>query len=276
EPEILESQECCARSPFIDARIEIGYSWGQFIGIKEDYAELGLFLPAVFCDQWAIFVDGRGYRFENDQWGASAGVGVRRFICDGNILGVNFYYDYLEGENRGFFDRFGVGFEWLGPCFDLRVNGYYPVGGHESIVSNTFTCTYPGTAFVYTRSRVDFSISKGFDAEIGMPLFCKCHFRLYGAVGPYYYDRKNHEGFWGGYARLDLSIWDYFWVRVRSSYDEVYHSRTQVTLLLSLPLDFLCNWRCCRDYCRDLLTQPVRRNGIIFTDQPCTQRTWNW
>ena len=152
ETNTLTCEQCCSRNPLMDTRLEAGYSWGQFIGIKEDYAELGLFVPVTFCDRWAIFADGRAYRFEDDQWGASAGIGFRGFTCDGRIFGANFYYDYLEGTNNGYFNRLGVGLEWLGPCWDLRVNGYLPVGDETQVINMYTLCIYPETGDFFKHS----------------------------------------------------------------------------------------------------------------------------
>lgn len=276
EPETLvDNQECCEINYLQYSRLEAGYSWGDFIYINEDYAELGLFVPLMLSNHFVIFADARGYRFNDHSWGTSVGLGVRGFICDNQLLGVNVYYDHFKSRYNNDFNRLGVGFEYLGPCCEYRINGYFSVG-NESQTFDSFTCPYRGTIYEYNQYEVESSIGNGFDAEMGSSIFCCCNFRVYGAAGPYFYKSNRHGNIWGGYARLEFNLYDYFFIRVRSSYDDVYHSRTQVTALVSVPLDILCNWRCCRDYCLDFLTQPVRRNGILFTNQPCTNSTWNW
>jgi hypothetical protein len=266
--------ECCSYNPFQYSRLEIGYSWGDFIGISKDYAELGVFLPVLLSKEGVVFVDARGYHFSNSHWGSSTGIGVRRVICNGDVLGVNVYYDNFEGQQDSFFNRLSIGLEYLNPCWDFRVNGYFPVGAknHGSAIS---VFRYPG-GFVSTCQIIEFPVNnKGFDAEIGFPLFCCCDFRIYGAIGPYYYDGNENDDIWGGFGRLEVYLNEYISFRVRSSYDKTFHSRTQVSVFLDLPFDLLCCFKCCKDCCLRLLTDPVRRNGLMFTDD-CCNWTQNW
>lgn len=268
DPSCDPCSPCGPCNPLRDAYIEVGYSVGDFIGIDEDYAEVDLFIPAVFCNRSDIFLDARGFRFNDDRWAASIGGGFRSFVGNtDHILGVNVYYDYLQGKPRGHFDRIGVGLEWLGFCWDFRINGYFSVGSDNGFSDNPVTFFYPGGQQISCIS-TEFPMNQSFDAEIGAPLFCYCNFRLYGAAGPYFYKQKNHKDIWGGYARIEFG-WEYLTFRVRTSYDDFYHSRTQFSAFLTIPFDILFCWNCCRDCCRDLLIQPVRRNPIIFTNEDC-------
>lgn len=262
-----EIEECCYYNPLQYSRLEVGYSWGDFIGIDEDYAEFGLFMPLLLSKQYVIFVDGREYQFRDSHWGLSVGLGARGVLCNGNLLGINAYYDNLEGTLDKVFNRVGIGIEYLTPCWDFRINGYYPVGS-RNYISGLQVIDYEGGFFELCNT-TEYGISKGFDAEIGAPLFCCCEFKVYGAIGPYFYDRNVNPGFWGGYARLEATLYDTLYLRVRSSYDHVYNSRTEVSALLNIPFDLLCCWKCCKDCCLDFLTQPVRRNGVIFTKDCC-------
>lgn len=262
-------------NPFSDARLEVGYSFGRFIGIDSEYGELDLFVPAVFCDRWELFLDARGYYFTRSRWAGSVGVGFRAFSCEDHIFGLNVYYDYLQGKPRGHFNRVGFGVEWLGFCWDLRGNVYIPVGSEVAFGSSTVFTDVTGRYHV-TQTEAEVEIGRGFDFEIGAPLFCWRHFRLYGAAGPYYYDRDRVSDIWGGYARLELTVYDYFTFRVRTSYDHVFRSRTQGSIFLTLPFDLLCCWQRCRDCCRELLTRPVYRDPIIFKQDSCCWSNMNF
>lgn len=269
-----EAEECCYYNPLQYARLEAGYSWGNFIGIDEDYAELGVFLPLILSKEGVIFFDARGYRFRESHWGSSIGLGGRKVMCNGDVLGVNVYYDNLESRLDKLFNRLSVGLEYLNACWDFRINGYFPVGKkNHNFELEVFT--YPG-GFIVTCQETEFSIGQGFDAEIGKPLICCCDFRVYGAVGPYFYNGNKNDNIWGGYARIEATLNEYLSIRVRSSYDKTYRSRTQVSAFLTLPFDALCCWRCCKDCCLNLLTQPVRRDGVIFTDSCCTYTNVNF
>lgn len=271
-------------------RLEAGYAFGKYIGIRHDYAEIGLFLPVTFSDQWVPFVDVRGYRFNNAKWAASSGIGVRAWGYDDRIWGANLYYDYLEGQFQQRFHRLSLGVEWLGSCWDLRINGYFPLGNrfhHSKPVIFNYVANYIGTC-----RHTESAISQGFDAEIGMPLGCWCDISVYGGIGPYYY-RTPHEkhswvgavgpfyyetlaeSYWGGQARLEINWKSYVCLQVRTSYDRTNRWQAQGRILLSLPFDIFCGCSSFTDCCDRLITQPVQRNGIIFTDHCCSY-TKNW
>lgn len=266
------------------ARIEGGYNFGKFIGIRHSYAELGLFLPVRLSDfmcfesDLTTFADVRGYYFNNskNRWGASAGVGVRTWLDEG-ILGANFYYDFLQGHhrtchNRGF-NRLGFGVEWLGPCFDFRANAYFPVGKRSHSRRFIFN-EYIGDYVVIAKD-TQFVVGEGFDAELGTPIYDACDFRIYAAAGPYYFQTSHCYHYWGGQARLELNWRSYLSLQVRTSYDDTNHSHTQGRILVSIPFDVFCGCNYFEDFCSQLLYQPVRRTGIIFTDHCCSYKK-NW
>lgn len=262
----------CISDNFFQSRIEARYSTGRFIGIKQDYGEAGMFAPLYLSDCFFSFLDYRDYRFNNSKWGTSAGIGIRKCLGNDNIAGANIYYDYLEGKFHKSFNRLGLGFEWLGNCWDLRINAYFPLG-HQANFSRTHHYDHYVGNFHATCREKEFAFNRGFDAELGLPFWCWDNFTAYGAIGPYYYSARNKSHYYGGQARIEIHYASLITLQVRSSYDHVNHSRTQFQIEISLPFEILCgNINCCF---RDLFLQPVRRNGVIFTDH-CCNYTWNW
>lgn len=267
--------QCCSSSLFnlSNSRFEIGYAFGRYISLDENYLELGFFSPILNSDSYQLLVDTKGYRFDNGKWGASAGLGFRTALCD-SVIGANVFYDYLRGSYKNNFNQVGVGVEWLSGCFDVRANGYFPVG----------TTTYYDCACVFddfsdslfaSKSFAEYAYT-GFDAEVGMNLFSYCDFNFYAAGGPYYYKRtgKNFD-FWGGYGRFEVSWKDMLSAQVIVTGDKVYSTRVQGIVRLSLPFSFFsssCNTQC---VCNEQLLRPIRRNGVILTDK-CCDWTWNW
>ena len=249
-----------------DTRFEVGYVTGDFIGLKEDYLELGAFAPAFSCDDLFTFLDVKGYRFENSKWGASAGVGLRYSCCD-YIVGSNVYYDFLQGYYHNF-NRMGAGFELLGNCWDLRINGYFPVLKTEQH-SRTRIFSDFCTNFCSISKKWQRSPRLGFDMELGVPIGCWNQFSSYVAIGPYYYNWRHKKNYWGGQARLEINWRSFVSLQVQTSYDRVNHSRTEGKFLFFFPLDVLCGDWMCDDPCKVLLYQPVVRNGTIFTDRCC-------
>lgn len=256
---------------FPNSRLEAAYNAGRFIGIKHNYAELGLFLPGMYKEHWLTFADARVYRLENCKWAANLGVGARIWVEDKGIFGTNIFYDYLEGDIKDGFHRMGLGLEWLGKCWDFRINGYIPVNERSHSSLHVYS-NYIGNYLVTSRDR-ESCIREGFDAEIGKAIGCWCDFKLYGAIGPYYYHGNHDKNFWGCQARVELFWKSYLSLQIRSSYDNKYHTHLQARMLLSIPLDTIWGCEPFEDICAILFTQPVRRNGIIFTNRCCHYTT---
>lgn len=266
------SQSC--DSMFQGTQIEFGYNSGKFISIDKDYSEATLFVPLSLSNCYTSYFDARGYRFNDGKWAASTGVGIRKNLNEFSALGINTYYDYRRGESKHNFHQIGLGFEWLNNCWDIRINGYLPIS-HKTQTWNFCIFDQLGDDFFATRRRIEYVYS-GFDAEIGMPLFSYCDFNLYGAVGPYYYLHSHQNHLWGGSGRLELDWKSIFSFQIRMSYDRVYSTNIQGTIAVSFPLEFVCSGLCRGNYgCHRLVSQQVRRNGIILTDN-CCHWTWNW
>lgn len=273
---VCKSDEpCCYENEYLESawtfRLEGGYSVGRFIGLKTNYGELDFFIASPVVNGFEPFLDIRGYRFDNGDWGASTGIGLRAWDpFYWRLWGFNVYYDFRDGCFESF-HRVGVGFESLGDCWDLRVNTYFPIGGslHHSKL-HTFD-DFIGD-FVATCREQQFQFC-GIDAEIGSRLWnCWDCFYLYGALGPYCYFNEDSGHVWGGYGRFELNVLQYLSLEVLVSSDSEFKTNIQGRILLSIPLWSCYPWQCC---CKDFITQRVRRNGVIFTEN-CCDWDWNW
>lgn len=264
---LTSSVECQDwRRTYID--IDLGYTVGRFIGLEENYAELGLFAAPQLSTQWQPLLDVRGYKLEYDnQYAASAGVGMRRWdyrTC--RYWGANIYYDYRSGC-RNSFHRLGLGFESLGPYFDFRANGYFPFKSTHQ--SPAFRQSFLGNFKASCRTK-EFTFVGG-DMELGLTLWSECYNLLYGAVGPYYYYSNNVDDFAGVFGRLEVHIERFFRLEGLISYDRKFKTQVQGCLVFSIPLGYSC----CDDECTIIRTQRVRRNNVIFTKRCCDWH-WNW
>ncbi|MFV0339696.1 MAG: inverse autotransporter beta domain-containing protein [Parachlamydiaceae bacterium] len=265
--------------------LKTGASAGRYISLKENYLETGIFYAPNWEDNWIPLIDTSFYRLEDDNWAASAGVGVRYNACDSERLwGANLYYDcrgfkfrdYCNcqplGKERRFLSRIGIGFESLGPCFDFRVNGYIPVGsskfqGRETSFNNI------GNGY-YASFHKNETNPYGIDGKIGFRTPSYCDFSLYSAIGGYYYFHDDFKDIVGPQARLALLYSDIAELEAIYTYDRCNNSCFQGRLMFYLPIDAL--WNCCDCFCSpclNLFKQPIRRNGVIFTDRRCS---WNY
>lgn len=263
----------------------VGYTGGRGIGYNKGYGTAGIFLsPQGFTSSnFQPFLDGKFYLFDKNETGGSVGLGLR-YLPDSwdHVLGLNVYYDNRKAHHH-VFSQVGVGFEFLGPNWDFRLNGYIPVNANHH---HTVLFDLSGDFFAARRHRI--SAWSGVDAEFGAWLLNRtaCNpMNLYCAVGPYYYFRE-HNHHWrerkhqttGGRVRLFAKVTDYVELSVNATFDSIWHTRVQGQIALVIPLNFGClkNDSCCDPCaCRPIPYQPVQRNGIIVVDDECGWK-WNW
>lgn len=265
-------RDCKCGDPWT-LRLEGGYTFGQFIGQNKSYGEIGLFVAPKHCGKAQDFIEARGFLLENGNGAASVGVGRRLWILDTcRILGFNLYYDFRHGDT-GTFNRIGVGLEYLGACWDIRANGYFPLhDGSREGKKHVFD-DFEGP-FVETCQRKELTFL-GYDIELGKTFWNDCSCRLYAAIGPYFYHHSELKGIYGGFARLKFSFSDWVWAEARVSSDNMFDTNFQGTIMITLPLYQMFTCGCTPNPCRDLLTQPVERNWLMFTRR-CCSRHYNW
>lgn len=260
----------------VDGRLEIGYSNGDFIGLKDAYGEADLFVPLPFLDKCFSFIDARGYRFNDNLSGASLGLGFRCCgldIVDDRVWGANIFWDYRQGTLGEYFTRVGIGLEWLGN-WDFRINGYIPTGTQIEHSREAWVDSVSG--FEVECDRYEYSTSGGFDMEVGAPIGRVCNYWLYGATGPYFFTGAETTGYFGMQARLELHWKSFLSFQVRTSWDSKNQSQTQGTIFIILPFELFANW-CC--LCTGNLglnpyTKKVQRIGTIFMHRKGCNDNW--
>ena len=215
------------------------------------------------------FLDLRMHGLDNGELGANIGGGFRYYSCETQkVFGVNAYYDFRETSHRSRFSQFGLGFELLGECWDLRVNGYLPID--EKNLIRKCLWTYPGGFFIEKKRYEE--ARRGFDFELGARLgtfnFFKQCLGFYGAVGPYHY-KADCTHVIGGRVRLRMDMSRYLKLEGIVTRDSFYKTRFQIQLSLNFPLG------CCSKNKKweNVLSQPVYRNEIIVIDE---FRKWRW
>lgn len=289
-----EQSDCCFNGDIwkFPNYLYFGYTEGRGLGYRRGYGTVGLFSAPTLLANACIqpFFDAKAYGFNNGKGGASIGLGSRYIIpCNNIVLGINGYYDYRKYHHVNL-NQVGIGVELLGPCWDLRINGYIPVGRRNFCKSDFFD--YCGDFMAINQERI--SSWYGADAELGTWLsrqFSSCNWiNFYAAVGPYYYTRnherhfenEHHHNAFGGRIRLLARIFDYVDLSVNATYDRVWHARVQGQITINIPLDFgsflfnQCNKCACTPspcLLRQIAIQPVQRNGIIVADHECC---WDW
>lgn len=266
---LFENKEpyCYDYPLYSPARIYAAAVIGEGLGCENRrYATAGLFYAPCVCEsRFQPFLDVRGHYLKNDRWAANAGLGLRYLDACSRIYGANLFYDYRD-FCVGSFHQVGFGLEYLGACWDLRANGYFPINRRNS-KSQLFN-NYIGNFFA--RCKRSERALTGADVEIGTHLYrCGC-FAFYAGVGGYYYHHKHRDNSWGGMARVKALFTQYASIEVKVTHDREFHTNAQGIFMLSLPLEMIFRvGNCAACFCESLLFQPVERNETITIDKRC-------
>lgn len=237
-----EAQEECKQKELIDGlrsiRMTLRYTSPRGIGYNPGYTTIeGFFAPPYWMGgSWIPFLDVRNHIFDNGKFAANVGAGLR-YLSLGRIWGGNAYYDY---RNAGRFhcNQIAIGFETLGEDWDVRVNGYFPVGKSKSDYFHV-NFAYFKEHSLFIRASRDFAMT-GFNAEAEYHWDYFEQAPCYIAGGPYYLT-GNGEAAWGGQLRYGVDLCRRF-LRVEGnlSYDHLFKWIGQGAFSVNIPLGKQC------------------------------------
>lgn len=258
---VLEAQcdGCCMWIPH-HMRAGVRHIEGGGIGYSRGYSTLEAFL-ATDPGQWNAmpFLDLRGHIFNDGKFAGNAGLGARS-ILGSRVYGANVYYDY-RNTHRNDYNQIGVGVETLGCLWDVRVNGYIPVGKR---ISRPYDIRFGGfeghSVLVDRKFQYDMG---GVDGEVGFH-FDRCDFDFYGALGGYYFKGEIGKSAIGGKARVGVAYKEYVTLEFSDSWDQVFRNKFQGQLTLTIPFGPGSTVRGNCNLTRRMV-QPVSRQEIIVT-----------
>lgn len=285
---LISSIECSLDIPFLGCwelqcptskSLSLSHTEGKGLGYKQGYSSLDLFLAQPICEGQVIpFADLRGHVFNNGRFAANAGLGLRwlnPYYCQ--VWGINCFYDSFI-TSRVPYHQVAFGLEALGETWDVRVNGYLPVGHKKTQIYRLSYNIFPG---FLAKASEQFAMG-GFDAEIGYH-FCKMQYvDLYAGLGPYFYwgsSRKTKNAFRvidkdlaGGRLRVSAVFLSYCELEGIAAYDFRFKWNGQVTFSLNIPFDWVFCFMNQVEICapcalKERLFQPVIRNEIIVIDR---------
>lgn len=280
-------------------RIYGKHAEGKWFGDSSGYTTLGLFstIPQKTFYTVLPIIDLRGHFFNNRRTASNIGAGLRYLKPSDHLaLGANLFYDYREGSFKHGYHQMGVGLEWLSLCFDVRINGYIPIGkvrrnseikkfkdiDLDAVLDSGFkaTCQQHQSAMY------------GADVEIGKWLKrrnpCdRYDFNVYGAIGGYTYLSHAHDQrIYGADARLMSNFGRYFSFEVKGGWDQIFHRNIQASFTIAFPMVDPCFSRTTQMYARspyfedcfirEIALQPIYRQEIITLDDKECCWTWNW
>lgn len=260
--------------------IGLSHTEGKGLGYSQGYSSLDFFLAHPVCETKIIpFIDVRGHIFNNDKFALNAGAGLRWFNpCSTQMWGVNCFYDSLQTDHLTY-HQVAFGLEVLSKTWDLRINGYLPVGHKKTPIYRLF---YNFSSGFLAKAREQFAMG-GIDAELGYHFCAIQSIGLYLGAGPYFYrgrSQKTENAFRairkeivGGRLRASALFLNYFELEGITAYDSRFNWTGQVTLSLSIPFNWFCSLgkqesdcvtRCQR---KERAFQPVLRNEMIVIDR---------
>jgi hypothetical protein len=238
-------------NPFCTYRAGPGRSYN--LGYESIAALLSIYnYPSQHC----IFLDGELHRVDDGDLASSLGICLRSFVKkNGEMIGINLFHDFRH-THQADFNQIGLGCELLSPCWDLRINGYIPIGDKDGLINKTNYFYFDD--LIVTKERVRVAMW-GMDVEVGTSLINNCCFQMYGALGPYFYNSCCCNTLLGGMGRIALKFTNYFFFQCLVSYDPIFKTKIQGEITLSLfSPRIIENFKC--------LFRPIWRNRIIVLE----------
>lgn len=206
-PFILFPISCCAMAQeetictLKNEQVQFRHIEGRGIGYSQGYTTIQAFFTPHFV-AFVPLVDFRGHVFDDGKFAANAGVGFR--LIRSCVYGFHAYYDYRQ-TNHFQYNQASFGLEALGKRLDFRLEGYFPFGRERAF--------------------------KGGNGEIGVHILKNETYALYGAVGPYFFERQAKKAI-GGQTRFSATFLEHVRVEASGSYDPVFRWIAQASVSL--------------------------------------------
>lgn len=274
EPPCMDVCPCdCDPGLFVPMIFSGRYRGGDGRGYHTGYSTVeGFFALYQNCSTSYPFIDLQLHGVGKDfRLASSVGVGWRILTADlEQMFGVNAYYDYWRFKH-GNLKQVGIGGEFLGSCWDFRINGYIPFG-RKQVFKNIREFDYEG-GFFAIRDKFK-RAAWGLDFEVGTDLFsCNCY-DIYVAAGPYFYNSQvcccsfsnGGDSFIGGMGRVEADIGECWTVSFYVTYDRIFHTCAQGEVCFTIPIPSAV--KCCA-----CLFERVYRNEIIIARDRCCWTT---
>ncbi len=259
---------------------------GAGIGYNQGYTSLNAYLSPLRCNkEWNPYFDLRGHFFNNGRWAANAGLGIR--YLNSIAWGGNVYYDYRNTRHLNY-HQIGVGLEAIGSFWSVNINGYLPFGKKRSPFFDLNINDIPLAEFDHfegnhiilqlsgsdeLKAKQEFAF-KGLNATATFRVIQKQRFAIDLAAGPYYYKSYYNKHAFGGQGSVALRAGRFISLNLIGSYDNLFRSKIQGAISLSIPLGPKCFVKKCKQppnsvssFSNYRLSHGAERNEIIVLDK---------
>ncbi|NET54716.1 MAG: right-handed parallel beta-helix repeat-containing protein [Symploca sp. SIO2E6] len=233
-----------------------------------------------------LFLEGRLLLDNGAHLGGNILLGYRAFNPELNrSFGGYVGYDNRDTGNRTF-HQIGLGLESLGEIWDLRLNGYLPVGDTRQVVASSIFDTgfqlagspiFQGNSLLLPAERIFRSTTiqeaamSGLDFELGAKI---AEFANGGEVrgygGVYYYDASGSPSTVGGKLRVEVHPTDYLNLGLGVQHDELFGTNILLTVGGNFPGTRPSGYRQQQDEPESVwarMGESVSRRASIIVDQ---------
>lgn len=257
-PQLAQTQQEGAESSNtlrLRPQMGIDFRTGPDTGYESSFGGIYGFIPFSQAPlQSSFFGEGRLNLFTQSEIGGNLRVGYRQYLPGSNLVWGSYVgYDLRHTEFDETFHQLGMGVDLQAADWEVRLNGYLPIGDTRREVSSASSFSDTGTV----RSNLRFSgnnlvfdefrqqnqttrrqfeaAAGGFDLEGSYRLFDWSDGSLYGHLGGYYLDIPKDGSYFGVRGRLSAEISDHINAGVSISSDGNYGTNValQVALLLN-------------------------------------------
>src|SRR5919202_3141790 len=206
-------------------------------GYQEPYFSLEGFAPLQQNPGSNLtFLEGKLLVFTDSNIGANLILGKRFYRSSQNaILGGYISYDVRDTGNN-LFHQIRAGFERLGDNWDLRVNGYLPVGNTREKVSESLSNPFFQRNFLLLNRTTQFEAAMaGVDVEAGARLVRLGDGDLRGYAGVYYYSAEGSDSGFGVRGRLEAHPTDNLSLGLSVQHDPIFATKVVLSLGVNVP-----------------------------------------
>ncbi len=189
-----------------------GHQAGKTVGLDESISHIEA-MPYLFThtknpdDAGMMFGNFRLWRTNRGNLGGGAGLGYRFYNYDTDrIFGTSFYYDRDDSTDK-IFQQLALNVETMGRYWDANGNFYLPIGNREQQLNLEFndgSQRFSGFNVLYDQTRTIGKSMRGFDAEIGVPIWGELaqQFQARAYAGTYGFQASESADVWGWRGRL--------------------------------------------------------------------------
>ncbi|NEQ55086.1 MAG: hypothetical protein F6K11_34010 [Leptolyngbya sp. SIO3F4] len=276
----------------LNPQMGIDFRTGPDTGYESPFGGVYGFIPFSQVPlQSTFFGEGRLNLFTQSEIGGNLRIGYRQHLPGSNLVWGSYVgYDLRHTEFDETFHQLGMGVDLQAADWEVRLNGYLPIGDTRREVSSASSFLDTGTV----RSNLRFSgnnlvfdefrqqsqttrrqfeaAAGGFDLEGGYRLFDWSDGSLYGHLGGYYLDIPKNGSYLGVRGRLSAEVSDRINAGISISSDGNYG--TNVALQIALLLNGQSNRKQNETLEESVLArlgQPVRRQETLAIDRQQTE-----